>query len=59
MKYSEELLFHFTCDKCSMWWSIAVSDKWNPAQYFKNRLHSWFCPWCGYKHEEPHEKIPE
>ena len=32
MKYSDELLLHFTCDKCSMWWSIAISDNWNPTQ---------------------------
>ena len=54
MKYSDELLLHFTCDFCKMWWSVAISwsDKWKP-----NR--TWYCTWCGHKHEEPHEKIPE
>ena len=58
MKYSDELLLHFTCDKCSMWWSIAISDNWNPTQDVPVG-RSWFCPWCGHKHDEPHEKIQE
>ena len=41
-----------------MWWSIAISDNWNPTQDVPVG-RSWFCPWCGHKHEEPHEKIPE
>ena len=29
MKYFEELILHFTCDKCSLWWSVAISNtKW-------------------------------
>ena len=52
MKYFEELILHFTCDKCSLWWSVAISNtKWKPTK-------SWICPWCGHKHEPPHEKIP-
>jgi transcription elongation factor Elf1 len=54
VKYSEELILHFTCDKCNLWWSIAISNKkWVPMQA------TWFCPWCGHKHKEPYEKISE
>jgi len=54
VKYSEELILHFTCDKCNLWWSTAISNKkWVPMQA------TWFCPWCGHKHEEPYEKISE
>jgi len=55
MKYSEELILHFTCDKCSLWWSIAISNK----SWVSMQQAAWFCPWCGHKHGKPHEKIPE
>ena len=46
MKYSKELIYHFTCDKCNLWWSIALESELN------NRFKEWFCPWCGHKHKE-------
>ena len=51
LKYSEELIIHFTCDECKLWWSMAVSNA--PIQRII------FCPHCGHKHATPHEKIPD
>ena len=43
LKPSVEYLYHFTCEKCNLWWSIALeSDLIEVA---------WFCPWCGHKHD--------
>ena len=47
MNYSKEQIFHFVCEKCDMWWSIAVED-------FNPMLKTWTCPWCGHKHIPPH-----
>jgi transcription elongation factor Elf1 len=39
----KEILYHFTCLFCKMWWSIACSDDWSPTQ------SELFCPHCGKK----------
>ncbi|SVC13380.1 uncharacterized protein METZ01_LOCUS266234 [marine metagenome] len=39
---SKEIIWHFTCDSCSGWWSIAASDQWSPKKLF--------CPHCSFKH---------
>jgi len=38
-----EYIYHFTCDKCQLWWSIASQEE------LKER--SWYCPWCGHKQD--------
>jgi len=43
MKIDKETIWHFTCDKCLAWFSIASSDKFNP------KTRQFFCPWCGEK----------
>jgi transcription elongation factor Elf1 len=48
MKYSIEKLYHFTCDKCGMWWSVAAT---NMVLYNK----TWICTWCGKQHKPPHK----
>lgn len=40
---SLEYIYHFTCEKCNLWWSIALTDK------LKDLEHTWYCPWCGHK----------
>lgn len=40
MKVSLEFLYHFRCDRCNQWWSIAdIEPK------IGNSIH---CPHCGY-----------
>jgi hypothetical protein len=51
MKYSIEILHHFTCDKCQLWWSISMV-----SELFVNKK-AWYCPWCGHEHLAPHENI--
>lgn len=36
---SLEVLSHFSCGKCSKWWSIGDA-------VLEDRT-DWFCPWCG------------
>lgn len=43
MKIDKETIWHFTCDKCLAWFSIASSDKFNP------KTRQFYCPWCGEK----------
>ena len=41
---SMEYLYHYTCEKCKLWWSIAMEkDKWQPKVMW--------CPHCGNKKE--------
>jgi len=42
MNYSKETIWHFTCEFCKNWWSIAASDEWHPTTE-KNL----YCPHCG------------
>jgi ribosomal protein L33 len=39
MMKSFEIIWHFSCEECKGWWSIAASDKWKPKKLF--------CPHCG------------
>jgi len=39
MQVSKETIWHFTCQSCSGFWSIAASDAWVPKKLF--------CPHCG------------
>jgi len=48
MNYTREQIFHFTCEKCDMWWSIAMEN-------FNLSLKTWTCSWCGQKHLPPHK----
>jgi len=55
MKPEKETLYHFVCDHCSGWWSIAATDGWTPEtwsnlykqKYRSNISKKMFCPWCG------------
>jgi len=40
-----ETIWHFTCQSCLAWFSIATSDRFNP----KSRKQGFYCPWCGEK----------
>jgi hypothetical protein len=42
VSYSKETLWHFTCESCKGWWSIAASDDWTPSASRK-----LYCPHCG------------
>lgn len=38
----KEIIWHFTCDHCRGWWSIAVSDDWKPKKLFCTHCgHAW------------------
>ena len=37
---SIEILHHFSCKKCSGWWSIATERIMKAKE--------WYCPWCGH-----------
>ncbi len=50
MNYSTEKIFHFTCGKCELWWSIATED-------MKMNSKSLSCPHCHYTHKPPHTDI--
>ena len=41
MNYSHEKIYHFTCDKCELWWSIAGTN------INVDKKAAWYCPWCG------------
>ena len=38
---SKETIWHFVCDSCRNWWSIAAVDDWKPKELY--------CPHCGLK----------
>ena len=39
-----EYLYHYTCEACKLWWSIAMEkDGWQPKRMW--------CPHCGNKKE--------
>tara|TARA_B100000953_G_C17690509_1_gene315335 strand:+ start:65 stop:229 length:165 start_codon:yes stop_codon:yes gene_type:complete len=40
-RYSIENIFHFACDECKRWWSVALSD----MNRFPDKTA--FCPHCG------------
>ncbi len=37
-KFTREILWHFRCDACTRWWSIADFDE--------NHRGYMACPWC-------------
>ncbi len=37
--FTREVIFHFTCEDCKGWWSIASHYKWKPKKLY--------CPHCG------------
>ena len=39
MRADKESIWHFTCDHCSGFWSIATMDAWYPKELY--------CPHCG------------
>ena len=40
---STETLYHYTCERCKNWWSIAIDKEgWNPSKMW--------CPHCGHIH---------
>ena len=51
MRYSKEILYHFSCEKCLNWWSFPSSE------YIEEDFHksnTWFCPRCAHEHKPPH-----
>ena len=46
MKYSKEIIYHFTCEECDHWWSIALENE------LTNKQVSWTCPWCSHIHDK-------
>ena len=46
MKFSKEIIYHFTCEACSRWWSIALESD------LKQKEVSWTCPWCSHVHDK-------
>ena len=51
MNYSHEKIYHFTCDECELWWSIAGTN------VIVERKPVWYCPWCGHEHKPIHKDI--
>ena len=47
MKYSKEILWHFTCYDCKGWWSIAASDSIIDDAWHPNNSKNLYCPHCG------------
>ena len=48
-----EILHHFSCNKCSGWWSIATEFAGQYSDVIEKQ--KWYCPWCGEKsyYDEP------
>ena len=42
VRKSKETIWHFICDECSKWWSIASAEDWNPTKLY--------CPHCKHEH---------
>jgi len=49
MQVYKETIWHFTCQSCNGFWSIAASDKWVPTELF--------CTHCGSKRSHDKELI--
>ena len=49
MQVYKETIWHFTCQSCTGYWSIAASDKWIPKELF--------CTHCGSKRTHDPEQI--
>ena len=48
MRFSKELLYHFSCESCHNWWSFPSTAE------IRFRHKSWYCPHCQYEHKPPH-----
>ena len=52
---SIEILYHFTCPECKLWWSIAMGGFSTDLDHLYADLgvnsREFFCPWCGKKSE--------
>ena len=49
MQVYKETIWHFTCQSCNGFWSVAASDKWVPKELF--------CTHCGSKRTHDSEQI--
>ena len=49
MQVYKETIWHFTCQSCTGFWSIAASDEWEPTELF--------CTHCGSKRTHDKELI--
>ena len=53
MNYSKEILWHFTCEFCKGWWSIAASEAHpqvvpsQETEWYPKVAKKLFCPHCG------------
>ena len=52
MNVSKESIWHFTCDHCMGFWSVATMDEWQPKDLYcthcgKQNTNEW-CS-CGHK----------
>ena len=43
MNVEKETIFHFTCQECKGWFSIATMEEWKPTKLY--------CPHCGIKND--------
>ena len=43
-QYTIEHIYHFTCGKCSQWWSYAYTELFLP----RHAIKKFTCPHCGY-----------
>ena len=48
MRFSKELLYHFSCESCHHWWSFPTTGE------VRFRHKTWYCPHCQYEHRPPH-----
>jgi|TARA_B110000196_G_C20897593_1_gene544380 predicted small metal-binding protein len=46
--YVFEILYHFTCGKCTKWWSYAKTPD-NKEEMYKKIVKHMYCPHCGTK----------
>ena len=51
MNFSVERIYHFVCEKCDLWWSIATDG------FSKQKEKSMTCPHCSNEHMPPHRDI--
>jgi len=49
MQVYKETIWHFTCQSCNGFWTVAASDKWVPSELF--------CTHCGSKRTHNKELI--
>jgi hypothetical protein len=45
----KETIWHFTCQSCNGFWTVAASDKWEPKELF--------CTHCGSKRTHDKELV--